>query len=73
MKKKEFTQKLKLGKKVISNLETLLIQGGTDVPNEVPTEPIKTKKTKRTAHQACTIIATCNCSLTCPEKCDECH
>ncbi|MFK7748531.1 MAG: hypothetical protein AB8B65_09080 [Kordia sp.] len=72
MKKKEFDPKLKLGKKVISSLETYNVQGGTEVPSEVPTEPIKTKKTKRTAHDACTIIATCYCSLTCPEKCDEC-
>ncbi|EDP94525.1 hypothetical protein KAOT1_10196 [Kordia algicida OT-1] len=42
------------------------------MPSEVPTEPVKTKKTQRTAHDACTIIATCYCSLTCPEKCDEC-
>ncbi|WP_157560088.1 hypothetical protein U8527_16520 [Kordia algicida OT-1] len=53
-------------------METFHLQGGTEVPSEVPTEPVKTKKTQRTAHDACTIIATCYCSLTCPEKCDEC-
>lgn len=72
MKKKEFNPRLKLGKKVISSLESFNLQGGTEVPSEVPTKPIKTRKTVRTAHDACTIIATCNCSLTCPEKCDEC-
>jgi hypothetical protein len=72
MKKKEFNPKLKLGKKVISSLETFNLQGGTDVPSEVPTEPIRTVKTKRTKHDACTIIATCHCSMTCPEICDEC-
>ncbi len=72
MKKKEFNPKLALGKKVISSLETFNLQGGTDVSSEVPSEPIRTAKTVRTAHDACTIIATCYCSLTCPEKCDEC-
>ena len=70
MKKKEFSPKLKLGKKVISSLESFTLQGGTEVPSEVPTEPIRTVKTKRTAHDACTIIAPCYCSMTCPAKCD---
>jgi len=68
MKKKEFNPKLKLGKKVISSLDAFSLQGGT----QEPSEPVKTEKTKRTRHDACTIIATCHCSLTCPEKCDEC-
>lgn len=72
MKKKEFIPKLRLGKKVISSLEAFDLQGGTSDPVEVPSEPVKTKKTKRTEHDACTIIATCYCSLTCPEKCDQC-
>ena len=70
--KKQFIPKLKLGKKVISSLDASSLQGGTEVPNEVPTEPIRTVKTKRTEHDACTIIPTCNCSMTCPEICDEC-
>lgn len=71
MKKKEFNPKLKLGKKVISSLDAFSLQGGTEEPTEVPTRPVKTK-TVRTAHDACTLIATCNCSLTCPQKCDAC-
>ena len=78
MKKKDFKQKLQLRKKVISNLDAVSLYGGTDIPITIPiTIAIKTIQTK---HDACTIIATCRCSMQCPtttrepEKCntDQC-
>ncbi|WP_298520305.1 class I lanthipeptide [uncultured Kordia sp.] len=65
MKKKDFKQKLQLHKKVISNLDASLLQGGTDIPIPVTTI-IKTIKTIKTNYRACTIIATCHCSMHCP-------
>ncbi|MEM6719945.1 MAG: class I lanthipeptide [Bacteroidota bacterium] len=84
MKKKDLKQKLQLHKKTISNLDTSMLKGGTDPTTviisvetieltiDLTIETIKTRKTNRTAHDACTIIATCYCSLTCPEKCNQC-
>ncbi len=61
MKKKEFKTKLRLGKKVISHLDISKIQGGTDpVPVGSDPQPLNTKG------DACTLIATCKCSMQCP-------
>lgn len=63
MKKKDFNQKLQLHKSVISNLDASMLHGGTDII----IVPIKTIiETLQTRHDACTIIATCNCSMQCP-------
>ncbi|MEM6685116.1 MAG: class I lanthipeptide [Bacteroidota bacterium] len=82
MKKKEFKTKLQLHKKTISNLAISQVQGGTNPTIAVATiETIEitidiTIATLKTQHRACTIIATCNCSLHCPtttrepEKCN---
>ncbi|WP_430412502.1 hypothetical protein [Kordia sp.] len=66
MKKKDFNGKLLLGKKVISNLHSKSVQGGTEITMHSPTTIERTIKTRQ---DACTIIPTCYCSLTCPEKC----
>lgn len=63
MKKKEFNGKLLLGKRVISNLRSKSVQGGNNNPTTI--EDIKTKQ------DACTIIPTCYCSLTCPDLCEQ--
>ena len=68
MKKKNFNRKLLLGKKVISNLRRKSIYGGTDMTIHNPTTIEETIKTKK---DACTIIPTCYCSLTCPEECGQ--
>lgn len=72
MKKKKLNTKLALGKRVISNLETETVQGGTDLT--IIIETIKTTiqlvtRPNKTEHDACTIIATCYCSMTCPKEC----
>ncbi|WP_298424788.1 hypothetical protein [uncultured Kordia sp.] len=66
MKKKDFKEKLQLRKKIISNLHSKSVQGGTEMTVQNPTTIKETIKTKQ---DACTIIATCYCSLTCPEEC----
>lgn len=66
MKKKDFTQKLQLHKKVISNLDAVSLHGGTDIPIPIGTIVKTIIKTIRTKGDACTIIATCNCSMHCP-------
>ncbi|MGH1385502.1 class I lanthipeptide [Kordia sp.] len=64
MKKKDFTQKLQLHKKVISNLDAVSLHGGTDIPITIAIKTII--ETIQTRHDACTIIATCHCSMQCP-------
>ena len=66
MKKQDFKGKLLLGKKVISKLDRKIVTGGTEIPIHNPTTIKDTIKTKQ---DACTIIATCYCSMTCPELC----
>lgn len=50
MKKKEFNNRLSLGKKVISNLQRYRLQGGTDVTSD----PIQITTIKWTDKRICT-------------------
>lgn len=67
MKKKEFNNKLNLGKKIISNLDTSKLHGGMNIP--LPTTIIITINTK---YRTCTHLGTCYCSMYCATENDAC-